>query len=94
MDRTINYAKNTFCFLDDILIVSKGSEIEQGKFVETELKKLDDENLALKISKYEFFKNQLNWLGHHLSKSGISPKFAKTEAIQNLNPPKMLKQLR
>ena len=28
MDRTINHAKNTFCFLDDILIVSKGSEIE------------------------------------------------------------------
>ena len=26
MDRTVNHAKNTFCFLDDILIVSKGSE--------------------------------------------------------------------
>ena len=24
MDRTLNHAKNTFCFLDDILIVSKG----------------------------------------------------------------------
>ena len=26
MDRTINHAKNTFCFLDDILIVSKGKK--------------------------------------------------------------------
>ena len=28
MERTINHAKNTFCFLDDILIVSKGNETE------------------------------------------------------------------
>ena len=33
MDRTINHAKNTFCFLDDIVIVSKGSEIEHGNLV-------------------------------------------------------------
>ena len=51
LDRTINHAKNTFCFLDDIFIVSKGNEIEHEKLVETVLQKLDDENLALKISK-------------------------------------------
>ena len=94
MDRTINHAKNTFCFLDDILVVSKGNEIEHGTLVETVLKKLDDENLALKISKCEFFKQQVDWLGHHLSASGVNPKFTKTEAFINLNPPKSLKQLR
>ena len=36
----------------------------------------------------------MNWLGHHLSESGVNPKITKTEAIQNLNPPKFLKQLR
>ena len=94
MDRTIKHAKNTFCFLNDILIVSKGNEMEHGTLVESVLKKLDDENLALKISKCEFFKQQVNWLGHHLSESGVSPKFTKTEAITILNPPKSLKQLR
>ena len=93
MDRTINQAKNTFCFLNDILFVSKGNEIEHGTLVETVLKKLNDENLALKISKCEFFKQQVNWLGHHLSASGVSPKFTKTEAVMNLNPPNLLKQL-
>ena len=34
----------------------------------------------------------MNWWGQHLS--GVSPKFTKTEAIQNPNPPKSLKQLR
>ena len=94
MDRTINHAKNTFCFLDDILIVSKGSEIEHANLVEAVLKKLDAENLALKLSKCEFFKQEVNWLGHHLSEAGIRPKITKTEAVVNLNPPKSLKQLR
>ena len=94
IDKTINHAKNTFCFLDDFLIVTKGNEMEHETLVEPLLKKLDDKNLALKISKGEFFKQQVNWLGHHLSEAGVSPKFTKTEAIINLNPPKSLKQLR
>ena len=36
----------------------------------------------------------MNWFGHHLSESGVSPKITKTEAILNLTPPKSLKQLR
>ena len=94
MDRTINHAKNTFCFLDDILIVSKGSEIEHGNLVGAVLKKLDAENLALKLSKCEFFKQEVNVLGHHLSEAGVRPKITKTEAVVNLNPPKSLKHLR
>ena len=94
MDRTINHAKNTFYFLDDILIVSKGNEIEHGNLVEAVLKKLDAENLALKISKCEFFKQEANWLGHHLLEAGVRPKVSKTEAVINLNPLKSLKQLR
>ena len=91
MDRTINHSKNTFCFLDDILIVSKGSEIEHGNLVEAVLKKLDEENLALKLSKYEFFKQEVNWLGHQFSEAGVRPKITKTEAVVNLNPPKLPK---
>ena len=94
MDRTINHAKNMFCFLDDILIVSKGNEMEHGNLVEAVLRRLNVEKLALNISKCEFFKQEVNWLGHHLSEAGVSPKFTKTEAIINLNPPKSLKHLR
>ena len=58
------------------------------------LEKLDRENLALKLSKCEFFQNEVNWLGHKLSSEGTSPKITKTEAILKLSPPKSLKQLR
>ena len=94
MDRTLYHSKNTFCFLDDILIVSKGEAKDHEKLVRNVLQKLDDENLALKITKCEFFQSSVNWLGHNLSVHGIIPKITKTEAIANLQPPKSLKQLR
>ena len=94
MDRTLKHAKNTLSFLDDILIVSKGSEQEHEKLIMDVLEKLDRENLALKLSKCEFFQNDVNWLGHKLSLEGISPKISKTEAILKLSPPKSLKELR
>ena len=94
MDRTLNNSKNTFCFLDDILIVSKGSELEHEKLITDVLMKLDKENLSLKLSKCEFFKTEVNWLGHKLSEGGVIPKITKTEAILKLEHPKSLKQLR
>ena len=60
MDRTLNHAKNTFCFLDDILIVSKGDEHEHEQLVTNVLKKLDNENLALKLEKCAFFQSEVN----------------------------------
>ena len=48
MDKTLNHAENTFCFLGDILIVSKGSEEEHEKLIMNVLEKLDIDNLALK----------------------------------------------
>ena len=94
MDRTLNHSKNTFCFLDDILSVSKGKATDHEQLVRDVLQKLNDENLALKITKCEFFQPSVNWLGHNLSAEGIIPKITKTQAIANLQPPKSLKQLR
>ena len=45
MDRKVNHAQNTFCFLDDILIVSKGEEKDHKKLVRNVLQKLDEKIL-------------------------------------------------
>ena len=50
----MNHSKNTFCFLDDILIVSKGNEHEHKQLVTNVLKKPDNENLELKLKKMCF----------------------------------------
>ena len=94
MNRTLNHAKKTFCFLDDILIVSKRDEHEHEQLATDVLKKLDNENLALKLEKCAFFQSEVNWLGHKLKSEGITPKITKTEAILKLQHPISLKQLR
>ena len=50
--------------------------------------------MALKLSKCEFFQNEVGWLGHKLSLVGISTKITKTVAILKPSPLTSLKQLR
>ena len=59
-DRTLNNSRNTFCFLDDILIVSNGSEMEHEKLKSDVLIKLNKVNLSLKLSNCEFFETEVN----------------------------------
>ena len=49
MDYTLIGLKNTYCFLNDIWIVSKGSLEELKYYVMNCLKRLDDENLRINI---------------------------------------------
>ena len=63
------------------LIVSKVDEKIHEKLVLEVLKRLNGKNLALKLSKCEFFRTSVIWLGHKLTPSGIIPKITKTEAI-------------
>ena len=67
MDYTLNGLKNTYCFLDDILIVSRGSLEEHKSYVMNCLKRLDNENLKINLPKCHFGKLQNDWLGYHIS---------------------------
>ena len=78
MDYTVIGLRNTYCFLDDILIVSKGSKAEHIQYVLKCLKRLDDENLWINLPKCHFSKLEIDWLGYHISQSGISPIESKT----------------
>ena len=54
MDSTLINLLNTFCFIDDILIVSRGSITEHNKLVEEVIKRVEAEGLSLRLSKCEF----------------------------------------
>ena len=90
MDYTLICLKNTYCFLDDILIVSKGSLEEHKSYVMNCLKRLDDENTRIILHKCHFGQLEVDWLGYHISQSGISPLEGKTAAILTLEAPKTL----
>ena len=94
MDYTLFGLQNTYCFLDDILIVSKGSLTEHKSFVMKCLQRFDDENLRINLPKSHFGKLEIDWLGYHISQLIISPLETKTAAILALEAPKTLKKLR
>ena len=94
MDYTLVGLKSTHCFLDDIIIVSRGSKEEHLKLVYTCLQKLDEDNLRINLSKCHFAKTEIEWLGHKFTQSGIAPLESKTAAILTLSAPKNQKQLR
>ena len=94
MDYTLIVLENTYCFLDDILIVSKGSLIDHKNYVMKCLQRLDDKNLRINLPKCHFGKLEIDWLGYHISQEGISPLESKTAAFLALEAPKTLKKLR
>ena len=94
MDSTIGSIPFTNCYLDDILIASKGTFLDHKNIVLKILSTLDEYNFAVKWSKYKFFQKEIEWLGFKISKSGITPLFDKSKAIKDLPIPKNLKELR
>ena len=84
MDYTLIGLENTYCFLDNILIVSKGSEEEHEQYVLNCLKRLGEENCRIILPKCHFSKSEKDWLGYHISQSGISPVESKTSVIFTL----------
>ena len=74
-------------YLDDIIVFSKTPEehIERLKGV---FKKLSAAGLRLKLSKCEFFKSRITYLGHIISKDGTEMEKKKVTTIQEWPIPK------
>ena len=81
MDCTLQGLEGVICYLDDILVVTKGDIQEHNNLAEKVMQRLDAEGWALKLSKCEFSVNQLTWLGYDINEDGYSPKFSKIDAI-------------
>ena len=80
-------------FVDDIIVFSETFE-EHMTHLEEVFERLQKANLKLKISKCEFMKKQLNYLGHIISDDGISVDSDKVAAVQNMQPPKTIRDVR
>ena len=88
MDYTSVGLDKSHCFLDDIIIVFRGSKEAHLKLVYKCLQKLDEVNLRLNLPKCHFAKTEKEWLGYKLTQSGIAPLDTKTSALLNLTAPK------
>ena len=77
MDAIFSEFPCVHAFIDDIVVISKSSKIEQIALVEKILRKHDKENMAVKMEKCKFARNECEWLGHRITNSDITPLFEK-----------------
>ena len=80
-------------YIDDILIFSSTEE-EHLKHIEQVLKILREYNLYAKLKKCEFFKDQVEYLGHIVSAKGIQVDPRKIQAIEQWPVPANLTELK
>jgi hypothetical protein len=79
-------------FIDDILIYSK-SKAEHVKHLHIVLQRLRDHKLYAKFSKCEFWLDSVKFLGHTISKDGISMDPTKVHEVMDWKPPKSVHQI-
>ncbi|KAL0561647.1 hypothetical protein IC582_002087 [Cucumis melo] len=80
-------------FIDDILIYSK-TEAEHEEHLRIVLQTLRDNKLYAKFSKCEFWLKQVSFLGHVVSKAGVSVDPAKIEAVTGWTRPSTVSEVR
>eukprot|EP01018_Ginkgo_biloba_P015787 Gb_20038 [translate_table: standard] len=80
-------------YLDDIIIYSKTMK-EHIQHLELTLQRLANNRLYGKLSKCEFAKPSIEYLGHIISKDGIQMDPTKIQAIVDWPTPKTLKKIR
>ena len=81
-----------FTYLDDILVASSSPENHMHHLKEV-FKRLSENSLIISLEKCVFGADQVDFLGHHISQQGYSPRKAKMDAIQSFPPPTDSKQL-
>ncbi|KAL3699317.1 hypothetical protein R1sor_017339 [Riccia sorocarpa] len=85
--------KSVIVFLDDILVYSR-TVAEHQRHLQQVLQVLRDNQLYAKLSKCEFGKTEVDYLGHRVSAKGIQVMEEKVEAIQRWSAPQDQTQLK
>ncbi|MBM3938427.1 MAG: DDE-type integrase/transposase/recombinase [Sphingomonadales bacterium] len=92
MDEVLAGLESTFCYMDDGLVASVDGE-EHVRDLEEVLKRLEAHGLVLNGEKCVLGQEEVTYLGHRVSASGISPLLTRVQAISTFPRPESVKQL-
>ena len=81
------------CIMDDILVHCR-TQAEHDKILDSVLARLSKAKITLNPDKCEFSKQQLKFATHNLSAHGIGPDRDKTAAIEKMERPRNVSELR
>jgi hypothetical protein len=80
-------------FIDDILVYSRGEE-ENEEHLRLALQKLQEHRLYVKLSMCEFWMKQVAFVGHVISKGGISMDPSEVQDVLSWNAPTSVSDIR
>lgn len=80
-------------YLDDLIVMTK-TWTQHKEYLKMVLAKIQEANLTIKLAKCRFAHHEANVLGHVLSKECIRPQANKLAAIERLQPPRNIEELR
>jgi len=81
-------------YIDDLLIVGKGTYEDHLEKLEEVLKHLQEAGVKVNAVKSAFGKSELEYLGYWITREGVQPIPKKVTAIHSIAPPKTRKRLR
>jgi len=81
-------------YIDDLLIITRGTLDDHIEKIEIVLARLRDAGLKVNAAKSFFCTHEIEYLGYILTREGIKPQNKKVQAILALNPPNSVKELR
>ncbi|MGH7974544.1 MAG: RNase H-like domain-containing protein, partial [bacterium] len=81
-------------YLDDILLMSKGSFEDHLEKLKEVLIRLSNANLKINVSKSKFCQTEVEYLGFWITREGIQPLPRKVDAMIKIARPRNRKQLR
>ena len=93
MNKVLEGLTHAMTYLDDIFIFSK-KKLEHLEHLEEVFHQLRQVRLKMKHSKCDFFKSQIQYLGHVISADGISPLLDKLDSIKHMPMPKDAKEIK
>jgi hypothetical protein len=81
-------------YIDDLLVITRGSLEDHLEKLREVLRRLRDAGLKVNAAKSYFCTHEIEYLGYILTRDGIKPQTKKVQAILALNPPNNVKELR
>ena len=94
MDSILSGIKGVMVRVDDILVATSGGVTTHVGVIKQVFSRLTKHNVKLNGAKCQFFQAQVKYMGHILSKQGISAVNSKLDAIRLAPRPKDVSQLR
>ena len=94
MDSLLKEIPLTNCYIDDIIIASKGTMKEHKATVRKILDTLVKNNIAVNWVYCAFFQKEIEWLGFKISEARVRSLVGKADAINKLPIPKNIYELR